>query len=106
MRDLAFCIGATFLLRLGNSATGVLLSLLLAHLHRVHPESADIGATTVGLLAAAFYFPELLGAPLMGALSDQYGRKLFMVAGPIFGIVAVQLIGWLGLVVAMAAGMV
>jgi MFS family permease len=42
----------------------------------------------------------------MGALSDQYGRRPFMIAGPIFGGLAVQLIGWPGLVIAMAAGRV
>src|SRR5579862_1096250 len=101
MRDIVFCVFGTLFLRLANSITAVLLGLLLAHLNR---QGADFGATTVGLLAAAFYIPELLGAPIMGAQSDRYGRRPFMIAGPLFGVAAVQLIGWPGILIAMALG--
>ncbi len=103
MRSLAFCIVGTLFLRLANSITAVLLGLLLAHLNR---QGADFDATTVGFLAASFYIPELLGAPLMGSQSDRYGRRPFMIAGPIFGVLAVQLIGWPGILIAMAIGRV
>lgn len=96
------------LLRLGNSATGVLMGLLLAGIDR---ERGDVPAVAVGLLAASFYGTELLGAPWFGAQSDRWGKRPFMVAGPICGGIAVQLIGWpsilIGwplLLVAMATG--
>jgi MFS family permease len=41
----------------------------------------------------AFYSAELLGAPIFGALSDRFGRKPFMLLGPIFGGIAIQLLG-------------
>lgn len=103
VRSLALCITGTLFLRLANSSTGVLLGLLLADLNR---QGADFDATTVGLLAAAFYIPELLGAPWMGALSDLHGRRPFMIAGPILGGLAVQLIAWPGLLLTMAVGRV
>jgi len=33
----------------------------------------------------------LIGAPLFGAWSDKYGRKLFIIFGPLFGAIAVQI---------------
>ena len=90
-------------LRLGNSATGTLMVLLLAAVDR---EGGDISANSVGLLAAAFYISELLGAPWFGAQSDRRGRRLFMVAGPILGGLAIQLIGWPRMLIYMAIGRV
>jgi len=89
------CIGASLLLRLGNSATGVLMGLLLAEVDR---QRGDVPATAVGLLAASFYLAELLGAPWFGVLSDRHGPRRFMVAGPIFGGIAIQLIAWPSLI--------
>src|SRR4051812_30819989 len=109
-QSIGLCIGGNLFLRLGNSATGALMGLLLASINR---ERGDVPAIAVGLLAASFYLAELVGAPICGAASDRYGRRVFMVAGPICGAVAVQLIGWptllLGwplLLVAMGAGRV
>jgi MFS family permease len=103
-----FCIVGNLLLRLGNSATGVLMGLLLAAIDR---EGRDVPAVAVGLLAASFYATELVGAPWFGAQSDRRGPRPFMVAGPICGGIAVQLIGWPSilvgwplLLVAMAVG--
>ena len=77
------------------------MGLLLAHLVR---EGANFGSGTVGLLAAVFYGTELLGAPWFGVLSDRHGRRIFMIAGPILGGIAVQLIGWPRVLAAMVAG--
>jgi MFS family permease len=71
--------------------TGVVMSLVLAEMSRDDPE---VQAYAVGALAASFYITELVGAPIFGALSDRYGRRPFMVAGPICGGIAIQLIGW------------
>jgi len=89
--DLRWCILGNLLLRLGNSATGVLMGLVLAAMDRTR---GDVPAIAVGLLAASFYATELIGAPIFGTLSDRLGRRRFMLAGPICGGIAVQLIGW------------
>ena len=65
--DLRWCIFGNLLLRLGNSATGVLMGLLLATMDRTR---GDVPAIAVGLLAASFYATELVGAPIFGTLSD------------------------------------
>jgi MFS family permease len=96
MTSVWYCIAGNLLLRLSNSSTGVLMGLLLASIDR---QQGDVPAVAVGLLAASFYVAELLAAPWFGALSDRYGRRLFMIAGPIFGALAVQLIGWPSLLV-------
>jgi predicted MFS family arabinose efflux permease len=96
-RGIAACIGGNLLLRLGNSATGVLLGLLLASMSR---SGTGVRPIAIGLLAVSFYASELIGAPIFGALSDRYGRRLYMLAGPICGAVAIQLIGWPALVAA------
>lgn len=85
------CVVGNFLLRLSNSSTGTLMGLLLAAIDRAR---GDVPASAVGLLAVSFYATELLGAPWFGAQSDRYGPRPFMVAGPICGAVAIQLIGW------------
>jgi len=92
------CILGNLLLRLGNSSTGVLMGLLLASIAREH---GRVPATAVGVLAASFYVAELFGAPIFGSLSDRMGRRLFMMAGPVCGAIAIQLIGWPSLVVAL-----
>jgi MFS family permease len=91
------CIVANMLLRLGNSMTGVVMSLVLATMSRA---AQDVPAYAVGALAVSFYVTELVGAPYFGALSDRIGRWAFMVAGPVFGGIAIQLIGWPSLIVA------
>ncbi len=74
------------------------MGLVLAGVARQH---GGVPATAVGLLAASFYIAELLGAPVFGSLSDRFGRRRFLIAGPIFGGVAVQLIGWPSLLIAL-----
>jgi MFS family permease len=52
-----------------------------------------VTAVYASLIGVAFYSAELLGAPIFGALSDRFGRKPFMLLGPIFGGIAIQLLG-------------
>src|SRR5258708_35290441 len=50
------------------------------------------------LIGVAFYSAELLGAPIFGALSDRFGRKPFMLLGPVFGGIAIQMLGFTAIV--------
>lgn len=79
-------IFASFLVRLSGAATGVMLGLLLANLHRAGDRQSS--AMAVGLLMGAFYLSELLGAPIIGFLVDRKGARLFLLAGPLLGLAA------------------
>ncbi|PYT05688.1 MAG: hypothetical protein DMF60_11130, partial [Acidobacteria bacterium] len=50
-----------------------------------------ISHTTKGYVLAAFFITELLGSLVLGAMSDRYGRKIFIILGPILGAIAVQI---------------
>lgn len=41
----------------------------------------DAGGTAIGALIATFSFAQFLVSPLIGQLSDRYGRKLFIIIG-------------------------
>ncbi len=60
---------------------------LIAGRHHVYEVSYTIG----GLIIGTFFAAELIGAPLFGVWSDKYGRKLFIIFGPLFGAIAVQI---------------
>lgn len=79
---IAVLIG-TALLRL---AGGVALSSLGLYLKSLGSEGAE-----VAFVAAGYYIAELLLAPVFGALSDRVGRKIFLVAAPLLGAVALLL---------------
>jgi len=51
----------------------------------VYPISYTLG----GLIIAAFFLTEFLGALFLGAWSDRSGRKPFIITGPILGAIAV-----------------
>ncbi len=51
----------------------------------------EISYTLQGIIIASFFLTELIGSPLFGAWSDKYGRKLFIIFGPLFGALAVQI---------------
>src|SRR5947209_4847105 len=75
----------TFLQRANSGASTVVYGLLLAQLavHNGH----TITSLQVGLLPVTFYITELTFAPLMGSLSDRWGRRTFLIAGPLLGLV-------------------
>ncbi|GIW06254.1 MAG: hypothetical protein KatS3mg060_1059 [Dehalococcoidia bacterium] len=83
-------IVGNLVLRVASNATGLMLGLYLQHINRtLYP----ISATEVGLFAVTFYLAELTLAPVFGSLSDRWGRRLFMMLGSLFGLVAVVMTG-------------
>ena len=87
-RSIVACIAGTLVLRTAASSMAIMLGFYLSFINR---NQYPVSATIVGLLAASFFLTELIGAPVFGSLSDTWGRKLFIILGPIFGAVAVQL---------------
>ncbi len=63
-----------------------MLGFFLSQLHR--SGAGQSSALAVGLLSAAFYLSELVGAPLAGLLIDRRGLRPLLLAGPLLGIVA------------------
>lgn len=80
----------TFLQRANSGATTVVYGLLLAQLaiHNRH----TITNLQVGLLPVTYYVTELTFAPLMGSLSDRWGRRAFLIFGPLLGLVQAGLL--------------
>ena len=68
---------STFLLRLTNRISFVILSFYLG--------AQFSSAALIGLILESFYISELLLAPLVGTLSDRWGRKPFLILAPICG---------------------
>jgi MFS family permease len=90
VRSLGFALAGTFVLRCASDAAGLIIPVSLGLKSRTDSEVTVVYATLFG---ASFYIAELLGAPVFGALSDRFGRKPFMLLGPIFGGIAIQLLG-------------
>ena len=68
-----------------------------AALSPTHPLRAIVGAQNVyqisyslgGIIIGTFFVAEVLGAMVLGSWSDRFGRKLFIIFGPLFGALAV-----------------
>ena len=88
VRSLISVIMGTLVLRLSSHVMGLMLGFYLAEIDRNY---YPISYTERGFIIAAFFIPELLGSPILGAMSDRHGRKLFILLGPILGAVAVQI---------------
>lgn len=80
----------TFILRANGAAGAIILGRFLAQLSVEHGHA--INNIHVGLISVAYYIVELSLAPAMGALSDRWGRRLFLTVGPLFGLVQVALL--------------
>src|SRR5919202_760332 len=88
IRSLVFALAGTFVLRCASFCAGIMIPISLGLRSRTEH---DVTVGLAGLVAVTFYASELLGAPIFGSLSDRFGRKLFMLLGPILGGVAVEL---------------
>ncbi len=84
-------LGGTFTLRFSTGLTGAMLGVYLAKL----PEHGGevVHASTLALLASAFFISELLLSPVFGVISDRLGHHRMMLVGPAFGATAVILTG-------------
>ena len=103
-RSLVAVIAGSFLLRAAAGAMGENIQFYFNAIHEAslspnHPLHLVTGGhnlypisyTLGGIIIGAFFAAELIGAPLFGAWSDRYGRKLFIIFGPLFGMFAVQI---------------
>jgi MFS family permease len=104
IRSLTAVILGSFILRMAAAAMGQNIQFyfnaihqaaldpnnplrLLFGQHHVYQISYSLG----GVITASFFVAELIGALFFGAWSDRYGRKLFIIFGPLFGAIAVQI---------------
>ncbi len=102
-RSLAAVIVGSLILRAAAGAMGENIQFYSAFIDEAarnpnHPLRTIAGATVqaipytlLGLILASFFAAELIGSPIFGAWSDKYGRKLFIIFGPLFGALAVQI---------------
>jgi MFS family permease len=80
----------TFLLRVNGGASALLVGRFLAELTPQHGRS--ITSLVVGLLSVTYFIVELSLSPVMGGLSDRWGRRIFLTLGPLFGLLQVTLL--------------
>jgi MFS family permease len=99
VRSLAFALAGTFVLRCGSYGAGSIIPIYLGIKSATDPE---VTAGLAAFIAVTFYAAELLTAPFFGALSDRFGRKPFMLLGPIFGGVAIQMLGFSAIIPVLA----
>ncbi|MFI5269328.1 MAG: MFS transporter, partial [Chloroflexota bacterium] len=79
-------VWATFLLRSGQTASAIMLGLNLAR----HTNGMEVSAATAGVVLTSSFAVEIVFAPVVGLLSDRFGRRPFLIAGPLLGLIAVQ----------------
>lgn len=80
----------TFLLRVNGGASSLMVGRFLAQLTPRHGH--PITSLEVGMLSVAYFIVELSLSPLMGGLSDRWGRRVFLTLGPLFGLSQVTLL--------------
>ena len=87
LRSLIAVLVGSLILRLAGQTMGQMTQFYLDHISRHY---YHISHTTKGYVLAAFFITELLGSLVLGAMSDRYGRKIFIILGPVLGAIAVQ----------------
>jgi MFS family permease len=88
---LVAALAGTFVLRAASYCAGTIIPISLGLKSQSDP---TVTANLAALISVTFYAAEMVGAPILGSLSDRYGRKLFMVFGAVSGGVAIQLLGF------------
>jgi MFS family permease len=88
LRSLIAVLVGSLVLRV---AAQTMTQMIQFYLEVISARYYHISYTTRGYVLATFFVTELLGALVLGAMSDRYGRKLFIILGPLLGAVAVQI---------------
>ena len=88
LRSLIAVLVGSLILRLASHAMGQMTQFYLDH---ISGNYYHISYTTRGYVIASFFVTELLGSLVLGAMSDRYGRKIFILLGPLLGAIAVQM---------------
>jgi MFS family permease len=104
VRSLVAVILGSLILRMAAGAMGENIQFYFNAIHQAaldpnSPLRQIVGAQNVyqisytlgGIIIGTFFAAELVGALFFGAWSDRYGRKLFIIFGPLFGAIAVQM---------------
>lgn len=107
LRSLIAVLVGSLVLRL---AAQMMTQMIQSYLGAINDRHYPISYTTRGYVLASFFVTELIGALVMGAMSDRYGRKVFIILGPLLGAIAVQLTAvtmmiWLLVFARMLAGL-
>jgi len=88
LRSLIAVLAGTLVLRLASHAMGQMTQFYLDH---ISDRYYHISYTTRGYVIASFFVTELIGSLVLGAMSDRYGRRIFIMLGPLLGAIAVQM---------------
>jgi MFS family permease len=88
LRSLTAVIVGSLVLRLASHTMGQMTQFYLEY---ISEHFYYISYTTRGYVISTFFVTELLGSLVFGAMSDRYGRRIFIILGPVFGAIAVQL---------------
>jgi len=88
LRSIIAVLVGSLILRTAAQVMGQMLQFYLAYIDQNY---YPISHTKRGFITASFFITELLGSLVLGAMSDRYGRKIFILLGPLFGAVAMQI---------------
>jgi MFS family permease len=107
LRSLIAVLVGTLVLRLAAQA---MTQMIQFYLEAINDRHYSISYSTRGYVLSSFFVTELIGALVLGAMSDRYGRKVFIILGPLLGALAVQITAmtiviWLLVFTRMLAGL-